>query len=85
MLKRRLYSFLMRVFSQVRSLRSLLALGAATLATCICIVQRHVHIVLSKPATYTSPLHHRCGLLMLGCMAWAAVELLLVPALCSNS
>ena len=45
------------------------------LAILICIVQRHVQIVLSEPRTYTSPLYHKCGLLMIACIAWAAFEL----------
>lgn len=47
---------------------------AAMLATGICIHQRHVHVQLSEPSTYASPLHHKCGLLMLGCCAWALIE-----------
>lgn len=72
-----LVDFTMRLTRGVRSSRAVLAVCAATVATGICIVQRHVHVVLSRPETYTSPLHHRCGLLMLGCAAWAAVEMAL--------
>jgi hypothetical protein len=57
--------------------RRLLACCAASLAIAICIVQRHVHVVLTQPSTYSSPLHHKCGLLMLGCVSWAVWEIFL--------
>jgi len=56
-----------------RSLASL----AATIAIAICIVEGHVHVALTQPATYSSPLHHKCGLLMLGCVSWAICEIFL--------
>jgi hypothetical protein len=47
---------------------------AAVGSILICIRQRHVHVVLSDPSTYSSPFVHRCGELMIGCLAWAAFE-----------
>jgi hypothetical protein len=54
----------------------MLSFSASLLALIIVIAEKHVHIVLSRPATYSSLLHHRCGLLLLGCLAWLAAELL---------
>lgn len=57
--------------------RRLIALAAAVVGVTICIYQRHVHIALLHPSTYSSPLHHKCGLLMLGCVSWALCEIFL--------
>jgi hypothetical protein len=48
---------------------------AALAATAICVAQRHVHLVLTEPRTYASPLRHKCGLLMIACVTWALLEL----------
>ena len=47
---------------------------AAAISIVICIRQGHVHIVLSEPSTFSSPFDHRCGELMVGCIAWAVFE-----------
>jgi hypothetical protein len=62
--------------SQFTSVRIAVALCASLVAIFICLHRRHVHIVPSAPSTYTSPLHHRCGLLMIVCVGWATVELI---------
>jgi len=56
-------------------LRVIVAAIAAAIAIVICIAQRHVYVVLSNPHTYASPFRHKCGLLMIGCVIWAMVEL----------
>jgi hypothetical protein len=48
---------------------------AAAIAIVICIAQGHVRVVLSEPYTYASPFRHKCGLLMIGCVIWAMLEL----------
>jgi hypothetical protein len=58
-------------------LRQAAALVAAAVGIAICKIQNHVHIALAHPSTYTSPLHHKCGLLMLGCVSWAICEIFL--------
>jgi hypothetical protein len=55
-------------------------MAAATLGTAICIFQGHVQIAITHPSTYSSPLHHKCGLLMLGCVSWAICEIFLRSA-----
>ncbi len=55
-------------------LRAFVAVCAVFLATVICIVERHVVIVFSQPATYSNALHHKCGLLLLGCVVWMLFE-----------
>jgi hypothetical protein len=64
----------MRQFSPLANPRATLSICAAFIAALICVDQRHVQIILSEPATYASPFHHRCGLLMIGCFVWALVE-----------
>lgn len=56
-------------------LRVAAATSAAIVATAICIHQQHVHIVLSDPSTYSSPLQHRCGELLIACTGWMIFEL----------
>ena len=65
----------MWLVEELRGYRTAFAVSAAVLAIAICIYERHVRVVLSEPATYTSPLHHKCGLLMLACVSWAVMEL----------
>ena len=48
---------------------------AAVTAVFICIAQHHVHVVLYEPYTYASLFAHKCGLLMIGCVIWAMLEL----------
>jgi hypothetical protein len=55
--------------------RTLLALGAALVAIAICIARGHVHVILGDSTTYASPFEHRCGQLMLVCIAWALCEI----------
>ncbi len=57
-----------------KQLRAQLAVCAALAAVLICALRRHVHIVLADPRTYTSPFHHKCGLLMMVCVLWAVTE-----------
>jgi hypothetical protein len=59
----------------VNPLRMIAAATASSIATLICIAQRHVDVVLSEPYTYGSPFRHKCGLLMIGCVIWAMLEL----------
>lgn len=47
---------------------------AAAIAISICIAQHHVCVVLSEPYTYVSPFRHKCGLLMMGCVIWAMLD-----------
>jgi len=47
---------------------------AAAVAISICIAQHHVCVVLSEPYTYVSPFRHKCGLLMMGCVTGAMLE-----------
>jgi hypothetical protein len=56
-------------------LRMIAAAIAAAIAISICIAQRHVRVVLAEPHNYASPLRHKCGLLMIGCVIWAMLEL----------
>jgi hypothetical protein len=50
------------------------AAGCAGMSVMICVHQRHVHLVLVHPATYTSLVHHRCGRLLVACVSWLFVE-----------
>jgi hypothetical protein len=65
----------MRTTHDSSLLRVLAAAIAAAVAISICVAQRHVRVVLSDPYTYASPLRHKCGLLMIGCVVWAMMEL----------
>ena len=56
-------------------LRAKAAVFAAFSAVLLCALRHHVHIVAADPGTYASPFHHKCGLLMMGCVAWAMAEL----------
>jgi len=51
-----------------------LAVSSAVLATVICLIQRHIHLELTRPSTYSALLRHRCGLLFLGCTFLALFE-----------
>ncbi len=57
--------------------RRMIAISAAAVGIAICKIQNHVHVSLTHPSTYSSPLHHKCGLLMLGCVSWALCEIFL--------
>jgi hypothetical protein len=46
----------------------------------MCGMRGHVHVELLHPSTYSSPFEHRCGLVMVACLCWAAVEMLLMAA-----
>jgi hypothetical protein len=65
----------------MRYLRMMMAYVAAAAACIICIARGHVHVEVLQPATYHSFIEHRCGMLTLACVGWAAVEMLslLVP------
>jgi len=65
----------MEILNRLRELRLPLSSLACLIAFWICLEERHIHVVLSDPGTYTSPLHHRCGLLLTGCLLWALTEL----------
>lgn len=60
--------------NKLTMLRGWAALAAAVGAGGICVERGHVRVILAEPATYTSPLHHRCGLLLIVCCAWALAE-----------
>ncbi len=67
----------MNWFSRLKVVRLPLSSFAAVVAASICGLQHHVHVVLADPRTYSSPFHHKCGLLMMGCMLWAVTEVVL--------
>lgn len=62
-------------FRLIENIRPALAVLAALAATINCIRQGHVHIILSEPSTYTSPAHHRCGMLFVVCTTWMVLEI----------
>ena len=64
----------MKPLSNPDKLRLPLSLAAAALGIAICVSQHHVRVAISDPGSYTSPLHHRCGLVMLTSVAWALLE-----------
>jgi len=64
----------MNLWSPKSKLRLSLAVSSAVLATVICLIQRHIHLELTRPSTYSAILRHRCGLLFLGSSFLALFE-----------
>jgi len=58
----------------LREVRTLLSLVAASVGVLICVYQQHFTVEFAHPASFELVFQHRCGLVMVGAMAWAAVE-----------
>ncbi len=65
---------LMERFLTAGVVRVTAALAAAAISIGICIAEHHVHIVFAQPGTYGNVFEHKCGDLMVVCVAWAVLE-----------
>ncbi len=61
-------------------LRLMLSYCVAAASAFLCGARGHVQVELVHPSTYVSLFQHRCGLVMVVCLCWVAVEMLLFAA-----
>lgn len=54
--------------------RLFLSYFAAVVSVVVVLAEHHVYFDFADPGTYTSPFEHKCGLMMIACLGWAAIE-----------